>query len=672
MPKKVSSLLERLAHRLAAFPRARKRAIMLAADAVCIPIALWTAIALKHGAAPHDGLAATPWLYLIALFASVPIFVRLGLYRAVLRYISSRAVFAVLTGVTASVVMLGLVNMLLRDRGIAFTAIAVYWALALVYVGGSRIIVRNLMDTRRVGSDRAIIYGAGSAGAQAATALRLSGQFQPVAFLDDDTSLQGSVVAGVEVFPPSELRRIIEEESAKVLLLALPSQSRRRRHEILKSLEPFAVRVMTVPDISALVSGAARVEDVRDVEASDLLGRDAVPPNERLFEACIRGKIVMVTGAGGSIGSELCRQIVRLGPRRLVLFEMSELALYNIDRELRLLIERERLDLELASILGNAHHKYRVREIMQLYGVQTVYHAAAYKHVPIVEQNVVEGIHNNVISTWYTAEAALDCGVETFVLISTDKAVNPTNVMGATKRLAEMVLQGLHNRGGRTRFCMVRFGNVLESSGSVVPLFREQIRRGGPVTVTHRDVIRYFMTIPEAAQLVLQAGAMAQGGDVFVLDMGKPIRIADLARRMINLSGLTVRDDANPDGDVEIHFTGLRPAEKLFEELLIGNSVSGTEHPMIMRAMEHSLSWDTMQSLLHDLLVAMGQFDVRAARELLLHGVQEYRPSSDLADHVWCRRESEKIESEKKRQSKVTSLQARRDAGKHETGGGAN
>ncbi len=325
----------------------------------------------------------------------------------------------------------------------------------------------------------------------------------------------------------------------------------------------------------------------------------------------------MVTGAGGSIGSELCRQIARLKPRRLVLFEMSELALYQIDRELRAIMEREHLDFDLTSLLGNAHHKYRVREVIQSFGVQTVYHAAAYKHVPIVEENVIEGIHNNVISTWYTAEAALECGVETFVLISTDKAVNPTNVMGATKRLAEIVLQGLHERGSRTRFCMVRFGNVLESSGSVVPLFREQIRRGGPVTVTHPDVIRYFMTIPEASQLVLQAGAMAEGGDVFVLDMGKPIRIADLARRMILLAGYSVRDEENPEGDIEIRYTGLRPAEKLFEELLIGSNVSGTGHPMIMRAMEHSLPWSDVQELLNNLLVAMGQFDVATISDLL-------------------------------------------------------
>jgi FlaA1/EpsC-like NDP-sugar epimerase len=340
---------------------------------------------------------------------------------------------------------------------------------------------------------------------------------------------------------------------------------------------------------------------------------------------------------------------------------MSELALYQIERELRALIERDHLEVDLTGLLGNAHHRGRVREILQAYGVETVYHAAAYKHVPIVEHNVVEGIHNNVIATWYTAEAALECGVETFVLVSTDKAVNPTNVMGATKRMAEMVLQGLQQRSTRTRFCMVRFGNVLESSGSVVPLFREQIRRGGPVTVTHPDVIRYFMTIPEASQLVLQAAAMAKGGDVFVLDMGKPIRIADLARRMIHLAGLTVRDDENPLGDIEIRYTGLRPAEKLYEELLIGNNVTGTEHPMIMRAVEHSLPWDEMQELLQGLLAAMAQFNVREARELVWRAVKEYKPTGDLVDSVWCRRESEE-----RQRSKVTNLQVRRSAGRRE------
>jgi FlaA1/EpsC-like NDP-sugar epimerase len=656
---------ERFIEQLVRLPRSRKKSLMLAADAVFIPAALWSALVLRLGG-PPQGLGAEPWLYVAALLASVPIFIRLGLYRAVMRFIGARAIVAVTAGVTGSAIMLGLIKWFVPGDSMPVEAVIIYWALALVYVGGSRILIRNLMNVRSSGGERVIVYGAGSAGAQAVAALRSAGSYDPVAFLDDDPSLRGSVVAGLEVHSPGALATLIEEESAQVVLLALPSQSRRRRQEILNLLEPVPVRVMTVPDIADLVSGTARVEDVREVDASDLLGRDSVPPDERLFDACIRGKSVMVTGAGGSIGSELCRQIARLGPRRIVLFEMSELALYQIDRELRAFMEREHLGVEVTSLLGNAHHKYRVREIIQVYGVQTIYHAAAYKHVPIVEENVVEGIHNNVISTWYTAETAQECGVETFVLVSTDKAVNPTNVMGATKRLAEIVLQGLQRRGGRTRFCMVRFGNVLESSGSVVPLFREQIRRGGPVTVTHPDVIRYFMTIPEAAQLVLQAGAMAEGGDVFVLDMGKPIRIADLARRMVHLAGLTVRDEGNPDGDIEIRYTGLRPAEKLYEELLIGNNVSGTGHPMIMRAMEHSLPWDHVQQVLADLLIAMGQFDVRTASGLLQRAVREYRPEGEILDGVWCRRESER-----RLQSKVTSLESRRGASKRDSGAGS-
>ena len=666
MSKEITSGMEKLAQRLVGLPRSRKRALVLASDALFIPAALWCAIALKLGSLP-SGIAATPWLYIAAVLASFPFFVRLGLYRAVIRFIGPRVVVAVLTGVTASALVLVAINAALGSRGVPFTALVIYWALALVYVGGSRILVRNMMNARTAGPGRVVIYGAGAAGAQAAAALRMGGQFDPVAFLDDDTSLQGSVVAGVEVHAPNELERLIEEESVTGLLLAIPSQTRRRRQEILKSLEPSPVKVMTVPDIGDLLSGTARIEDVREIDAADLLGRDPVPPIERLFDACIRDKVVMVTGAGGSIGSELCRQIAHLKPRRLVLFEMSEFALYQIDRELRETIEREHFEFDLTALLGNAHHKYRVREIVQSYGVQTIYHAAAYKHVPIVEQNVIEGIHNNVISTWHTAEAALECGVETFVLISTDKAVNPSNVMGATKRLAEIVLQGMQQRGSRTRFCMVRFGNVLESSGSVVPLFRKQIERGGPVTVTHPDVIRYFMTIPEASQLVLQAGAMAEGGDVFVLDMGQPIKIADLARRMIKLAGLTVRDERNPDGDIEIRYTGLRPAEKLYEELLIGTNVSGTEHPMIMRAMEHSLPWDKVREILHDLLIVMGQFDVGAACRLLRETVREYRPSGDIVDKVWCRRGGER-----RLVSNVTSLDARRAGVRREPTGASD
>ena len=485
---------------------------------------------------------------------------------------------------------------------------------------------------------RVAIYGAGNAGAHVCSVLLGGPDFQPVAFIDDKKSLQGSSINGIGVYGPDALQELVRRRRIDRILLALPSTSRRRRREILTALEPLGLHVQSLPNLSDLISGRAQINELRDVDVGDLLGRDPVPPRPKLFGSCIRGKSVLVTGAGGSIGSELCRQILRLDPARLVLFEMSELALYHIQRELEEVAAHERLTIEIVPLLGNAHHRHRVREVLATFGVQTVYHAAAYKHVPIVEHNVIEGIHNNVISTWYTAEAALETGVETFVLISTDKAVNPANVMGATKRLAELVLQALQERTTHTRFCMVRFGNVLASSGSVVPLFQEQIRRGGPVTVTHPDVIRYFMTIPEAAQLVLQAGSMAKGGDVFVLDMGRPVRIDDLARRMINLMGLTVRDAGNPDGDIEIEYTGLRTAEKLFEELLIGTNVTGTDHPMILRAIEHHLPWTRMQQILNEQLVALASFDCHRALALLTESVAEYLAEVDIRDYVWTRK----------------------------------
>jgi FlaA1/EpsC-like NDP-sugar epimerase len=628
---------------------------MLIADTVGIPFVLWSAISLRLGSL--QSVVGTEWIYLAALLTSLPIFIRMGLYRAVIRYIGSKAVLAVFVGVTVSVVLLSVLAALWPQRFIPVTALPIYWAFALIYVGGSRFGVRALLNYRWSNDTlRVVIYGAGAAGVQLSTGLRRSGRYCPVAFIDDNTTLQGSIINGLEVFSLQALPGLVRDEGVAAVLLALPSQSRRRRQEILKAIEPLALLVQTVPDYGAILAGHARVDDVRDVDAGDLLGRDPVPPNLRLLDACIRGKIVMVTGAGGSIGSELCRQILRLQPAQLVLFEMSELALYNIERELRVLSASEGLHSNVVGLLGDAHHKHRMREILQIYGVQTIYHAAAYKHVPIVEQNVVEGIYNNVFSTWNAAEAALECRVETFVLISTDKAVNPTNVMGATKRFAEIVLQGLQARSVHTRFCMVRFGNVLESSGSVVPLFREQIRKGGPVTVTHKDVIRYFMTIPEAAQLVLQAGSMGKGGDVFVLDMGKPVRIADLAKRMISLMGLTVRDDENPDGDIEIVYTGLRPAEKLFEELLIGTNVTGTEHSMIMRAMEHSLPWHQVQQILDDMSLALSRFDCDRARQLLMQTVAEYRPTEGIQDLVWNR----KTEVAQTELTNVTALQTRR------------
>jgi len=645
---------------LLSLPRGHKRLVMLGADALCIPTAMYLALALKGGGW-FMPTAATGQAMLAAIVASIPVLARIGLYRAVIRYMGPRAALVVVAGSATSVaILLGLAAAgIVSDLPASTTVI--FGSLLLVYLGASRMLLRWLLLADTIGAPRVLIYGAGAGGAELAAALASSGDFAPVAFVDDNRALWGTVIAGLKVHAPNTLSALVKDSGSHRVLLAMPSLTSRRRREILAQLVPLGVHVQTMPGIADLVTGAARVDELQEIAVTDLLGRDPVAPVQQLFESCIKGKVVLVTGGGGSIGSELCRQILRLATRRLVLLEMSELALYNIDRELRAIAAREHLPIDLVALVGNAHHKYRMREIMQSFAVQTVYHAAAYKHVPIVEHNVIEGLYNNVFATWHAAEAALECKIETFVLVSTDKAVNPTNVMGATKRFAEVVLQGLQQRGAATRFCMVRFGNVLESSGSVVPLFRDQIRRGGPVTVTHPDVIRYFMTIPEAAQLVIQAGSMARGGDVFVLDMGKPIRIVDLARRMIQLSGLAVRDAEHPDGDIDIVFTGLRPAEKLFEELLIGKDVTGTEHPMIMRAVEHALAWHDVHTLLDELGLAMRQFDCRTAHEILQRAVAEYRPTSDLQDLVWSRRAE--LGRPAAADSKVTDLQARR-AGK--------
>jgi FlaA1/EpsC-like NDP-sugar epimerase len=632
-----------------------KRIIAVCADSIMMPLALWAALSLKSGA-PVFAVADWP-AYAIVAAVSAPIFVRLGLYRAVIRFLGHQAVFAVAFAVSLSGVLLGAIGFVFKIPALSWSVVTIYSCLVLLYVAGSRVVVRYYLLTRHIQPTvaRVAIYGAGEAGARLSTALLTTRAFDPLVFVDDKRSLQGRMVNGTKVYAPEELPELIKDLHIDRILLALPSLTRRRRREILSGLEPLGVHVQTVPEFEQLVTGNATVGDIREVDVCDLLGRDSVPPKAGLFDACIRDRVVMVTGAGGSIGSELCRQIIGLGPRRLVLFEMCELALYNIERELRTFAEQHSLAVDLVGLIGNAHHKSRLRDIMQAYRVQTVYHAAAYKHVPIVEQNVIEGIHNNVISTWYAAEAAHETEVDTFVLVSTDKAVNPTNVMGATKRFAEIVLQGLHRRGSKTRFCMVRFGNVLASSGSVVPLFNEQIKAGGPVTVTHPEVIRYFMTIPEAAQLVIQAGSMAEGGDVFVLDMGKPVRIGDLARRMINLMGLTVRDEQHPDGDIEISYTGLRPAEKLYEELLIGNNVTGTQHPMILRAIEHSLPWERVQILLEEILAAMSRFDCHRALHLLGEVVEEYKPSPESHDLVWVRQSAVTVDDRK-----VTSLKPRR------------
>jgi FlaA1/EpsC-like NDP-sugar epimerase len=624
----------RLARLAIGLPRLTKRLLMLMADALLLPFALWTALALRSGEPVDPSRYGTALL--VTALCGVALLSLAGLYRSVTRFTGVRVIGRITAAVTLCTVVVGLLDSPLASWHVRYSALAIFWAFAVLLVAGSRAVMQHLCVSglKASGRKRVAIYGAGEAGARLSAFLLSSGEFEVVAFVDDRKTLQGRQINGITVHSPEELSDLVITRRIERVLLAMPSVPRRRRREVLAYLEPLGVYVQSLPDLGDIIAGRARIDELRDVDVADLLGRDPVPPNPELLERCIRGKSVLVTGAGGSIGSELCRQIVRVGPKRLVLCERSELALYTVERELQEILSNEHLSLELVPLLGSAGDHRLMTEILSGYSVQTIYHAAAYKHVPIVEHNVIPGLENNVLTTWNAAQAAREAGVETFVLISTDKAVNPPNVMGASKRLAELVLQGMQERSSETRFCMVRFGNVLGSSGSVVPLFSEQIRRGGPVTVTHPQVVRYFMTIPEAAQLVIQAGSMASGGDVFVLDMGQPVRIDELARRMVNLMGLTVRDSNHPDGDIEIRYTGLRSAEKLFEELLIGNNVGGTQHPMIMRAMEKSLPWSQMREILDRLSAAIESFDCRQVVELLREAVPEYQPTEALRDHL--------------------------------------
>jgi FlaA1/EpsC-like NDP-sugar epimerase len=638
--------------RLAKLPRKTKRLVMLAADTVAVPACALIGIWLTHPA----GQSWPAWLWVVPLLVCLPMFRATGLYRAIVRFMGLDLTVAALKSVGIGSVAFLLALAWVEGWSVAAHGATAFWFVAMVYVVGSRLTVQWLLQGRRQRGDRVLIYGAGDAGARLLSAISGGEQFLPMGFIDDNPAIQGAAVGGIEVHGPVRLPSLIEDLDISRVLLALPSAPRRRRREIIQSLEMLPVHVQTMPDFSDLISGAARVDDIREVDITDLLGRDPVPPVSSLLGACVRGKSVLVTGAGGSIGAELCLQIARLGVQTLVLLDFSEAALYTIHRRLRELIARDGLDLQLVPLIGSVHHKERIRELLEAYRVETVYHAAAYKHVPLVEHNMIEGIHNNVFGTLHAAQAALEAGVRSFVLISTDKAVAPTNVMGATKRFAELVLQGLNQRSSVTVFSMVRFGNVLASSGSVVPLFREQIRHGGPVTVTHPEIYRYFMTIPEAASLVIQAGSMARGGDVFVLDMGEPVRIRDLAERMIHLMGLTVRDEHHPDGDIEIRYTGLRPAEKLYEELLIGNNVMGTEHPGIMRAEEEFLHWESLQPLLAHLWDACRERDCAKARQLLLTDVTGYAPTADLEDLVW----TERSRMKKAAVSNVTPIQIKR------------
>ncbi|MCE2028969.1 polysaccharide biosynthesis protein [Sessilibacter corallicola] len=484
-----------------------------------------------------------------------------------------------------------------------------------------------------------LIYGAGHTGYQIASSLMQARKYEVIAFIDDDKKLTNTTVRGVAVHSSDSVANLIKLYNVKTILLALGQTTKSNRSSIVEKLEKFEVKIQTVPTLEDLLYGQAHGQEIRDIEIEDLLGRDPIPPRKDLLDQCVRDKVVMVTGAGGSIGSELCRQILSESPSKLILFEQNEFNLYRVESELKQHFPNE----NLFSVLGTTLDRTLVSSVICNFNIQTIYHAAAYKHVPMVEKNIVEGVKNNALGTWECAKAAIEHSVENFVLISTDKAVRPTNIMGASKRLAELILQGLSKKESKTKLSMVRFGNVLGSSGSVVPLFKQQIAGGGPITVTHKNITRYFMTIPEAAQLVIQASAMSMGGDVFVLDMGEPIRIWDLAERMVRMSGLSVKSNTNPDGDIEIRQIGLRPGEKLYEELLVSNDVRGTEHPLIMRATEASLSWLETQKLIEELIQHCKDFNAVKLRELIANAPTHY--SYDGINYDLLENQKEKIVS---------------------------
>ncbi len=626
--------------RLLGLKRTQKRTIQLIADSVILLFSYCVAMLLRL---EGFGFVADPygWLaILVTLPISLLIFVRLGFYRAVIRYISMRAVRTIIIGVLASAVILFVVSQIF-SLPIPRSVPAIYALVALCLIGGTRMMMRRLFRMSS-GSRRipVIIYGAGDSGRQLLSSLDQGPEYRVVGLVDDAVELQGADIGGMRVHTPEAIPDLVERNGVETILLAVPSATRCERAAIVARLEMLPVKVQTIPGMADIVSGKAKVNELRDVAIEDLLGRDPVPAMQALMASNIRGKVVMVTGAGGSIGSELCRQIMLQTPRKLLLWELSELALYTLDMELRETAEAEGLDVHIVPLIGSVQNPGRMSAALERFSVQTIYHAAAYKHVPLVEHNVVEGLRNNVFGTKTVSDAAIDAGVEAFILVSTDKAVRPTNIMGASKRLAELVCQAASERQSGTTFSMVRFGNVLGSSGSVIPRFRKQIERGGPVTVTHPEITRYFMTIPEAAQLVIQAGAMATGGDVFVLDMGKPIRIADLADRIVRLTGLTPYhvhegEDDGATGDIAITFTGLRPGEKLYEELLIGAAATPTQHSRIMTAKEATLAPAALDALLVRLLAACQSYDIAALRQMIVEAPTGYQPDAKIVDLLW-------------------------------------
>ena len=616
-------------------PTPFKRLVTLVFDLFGIICAYYVAMALRLGTFSLELGAREVWALVITSSLTIGIFVRIGLYREIMRYMTFPALVRVCLAVCTSALILATSSFFLGSFT-PRTVPLIYMLLALVILGSPRVAARGLFYHHiRRSKPNVIIYGAGSVGFELASALLSGKEYHPVAFIDDDPAKLGTKVFSLRVHARAQIGQLISRYDPEKILLAIGNITHADRYNLLESLKELPVEVQSIPSMEELTSGRASISEVKDLDIEDLLGRDSVPPIPELLRTNITDKSVMVTGAGGSIGSELCRQIILQKPRTLVLFELNEYNLYRIEKELLATSKHLDIKAEIVPALGSVQRQNRLEGIMRNFDVKTLYHAAAYKHVPLVEHNVIEGVRNNVFGTYYVAEAAIASGVDRFVLISTDKAVRPTNYMGASKRMAELILQALAKRQSNTHFSIVRFGNVLDSSGSVVPLFREQIRNGGPVTVTHPDITRYFMTIPEAAQLVIQAGALSSNGKTFLLNMGDPIKILELARSMIKLSGLSIRSDENPFGDIEIKFTGLRPGEKLYEELLIGDNATGTLHPKIMQAQEESIEWSEMEVLINKLDEACHVFDVGTIHELLITNSTGFNPTGPIQDVLW-------------------------------------
>lgn len=616
--------------------RSTKATIVLCVDIGFCILSVWISYYLRLGEFIQlSGKALIPVFSSIFLMATI--FKLLGVYRAIFRYSGLFTFFSLFKAIFVYGLVFALIFTAIGVTEVPRTIGIIQPILLLLFVGSSRALARFCLGGHYYGSigilkqPKVLIYGAGDTGRQLLQAISGSDQMKVVGFLDDDNSLHGHLLNGQVIYDPKDLPALNEALDINSVLLAMPKITRNRRNEILNHMQNLQVSVRTVPSVLDLVEGRISISDLRDLDIDDLLGRETIEPDEKLLRRNIIGKIVIVTGAGGSIGSELCRQIYDLGPKKLLLLDHGEFSLFQIHQEL----EGKKNNTILIPLLGSVQDKGRMDAILKTWQPDTLYHAAAYKHVPLVEHNLIEGVKNNVLGTLITAQAAIANNVENFVLISSDKAVRPTNIMGASKRLAEMILQALAEKNPHLKLSMVRFGNVLGSSGSVVPKFRQQIKDGGPITITHPEITRFFMTIPEASQLVIQAGAMARGGDVFVLDMGEPVKIMKLAERMIELSGLSVKNEQNPDGDIEIEITKLRPGEKLYEELLIGSNPDSTSHHRIMKARETFLNWDKLEDEIKTLIVALSANDLQLVRHLLVSLVAEYQPNKNIVDWVY-------------------------------------